>query len=278
MFGIHVHKGAKSTDLVNDVEKALAANWRCCQIYTHGPLSYNQNKFDFERMKLMALSMPMYVHATHFSKPWKGKAAAIEHIREQRRVASKIGALGLVVHLPKDTTDVVADIMPQIAARDSSLCPIILEMPAMRAADGITYESAAKLNALCDKLIVKCGNSIDWGLCIDTAHLWAGSVSMKHYAETVAYFAELKYPGLVKLFHLNGNKLPIGGNKDIHIIVGTAEDQIWRGVAYADSGLKAIFEFCRLHCIPIILEINRGEEHEVQAVNMQLTKWFKELE
>lgn len=280
MFGIHVHKNDHDS-IETAIEYSIAAGWRCGQIYTHGPKSYSINKINITRLAELGESFPLYVHGTYF-QPWNGEAKNIAHVKANMTTCQAIGAHGLVVHLPKRPVESIVAIMPAITTNASAKCPIILEMPSMHADPTKTYETPQKINTLIKEIealstareLRTPSDKIHFGICIDTSHVWAAGVSMRYYEETCNFFSAIDKPDKIKLIHLNGTKIDFNGGKDTHIIFGTAEDKIWHGISWEHSGVRAVVEFCKRYNCPIILEINRGEDHLIVEANRILAAGF----
>lgn len=68
------------------------------------------------------------------------------------------------------------------------------------------------------------------------------------------------------MFHLNGSSSALGSGKDKHEIAGGPDDLIWGGTNYDCSGVMAVVEYAKAHKIPIICEINRGSEENVNKL------------
>lgn len=277
MFGIHVHKGKYKTTAdaikksniwsINDSKKSKIIP--TVQIYTHGPRGYNNvNIGNDEIIKLINdTGLQVYVHSTYYSIPWKGSEKALSHINDQYKICEEIGAKGLVLHLPKNTPEVVAKFVP-----NHPNVQTILEMTSVKPDDRKSYESPEKLNNLID--ILENAGAKNYGICIDTSHIWAAGQNVKSKAFMDDYFKKLKYPHKIVLIHLNGSSIPLNGHKDTHIIPFTKDDKIWSGTPYNKSGVSSVVDFCKIWNVPIIMEINRGEDEEVKGIYKVLAKHF----
>lgn len=106
-----------------------------------------------------------------------------------------------------------------------------------------------------------------YGLCIDTAHIWASGVDISSLEKASAWLAELEkvhsiIPPHAIVFHLNDNKHPLGSGKDHHAPVFHGE--VWG--QYIDnrekSGLVAFLDYARRYNVPTILERKGWEPAE----------------
>ena len=69
----------------------------------------------------------------------------MNHLIDQFNTADQMNADGLVLHLPKNTPEIVAKYVAQIPRHTT---PLILEMPSMHAHETSTYETPKKINNL----------------------------------------------------------------------------------------------------------------------------------
>lgn len=262
MYGIHIHKESSPSLHIRIEEES--DRWTAAQIYTHGPRSYNKNNISERDIARVSRNLQLYVHSTHFSKPWKGKENAIGHIKDQMNVAKAIGAKGLVVHLPKDEPQVIEEHLPKILGE----IPIILEMTSAKSDPEKTYETPEKLNRLTQRLSKYEG----WSYCIDTSHIWAAGQNVKTKEFMDDWFSRISEPHRIQLIHLNGSSVPFNCGKDTHIIPFTSEDKIWHGIPYNRSGVKSVVEFAKKMNIPVIMEINRGDVKDIDMMQVLLKR------
>lgn len=264
MYGVHIHKYNSKKEnkekIINgNLEKSLlhaTKKWTCAQIFTHGPRTMNINEFDEKMIKHVATMIPIYSHASYLTHPWKSDKSH-KHLKDQLNLCKKMGLKGLVVHLPKDKPDVVVQAMKIINDKD---IPLILEMTSV-SPNANTYETPEKLNYLINELD-RIGN-INYGICIDTSHVWAAGQDMKYYNDVKKWLNKIT-SNRITLFHLNGTTIPLGGHKDVHSVPFSSDDLIWGDVKYNDSGFKAIQEFAYIHNIPIIMEV-KGNTDKVHS-------------
>lgn len=219
---------------------------------------------------------------------------------------------GLVVHLPKATSEHVANVLKH--RTHDEVC-VLLENHAYKPDEG-SYELPSKLNKLTDLLIKS--NVPNWGYCIDTAHLF---VQISRVDRDLGYKIETR-KGMerwlvelspetrsrIKAWHLNGSMNPASSYDDKHAIPvfglnhllepipnptgkakaaelekGYCKDYMWGDLmmraeikkegldrnlrdqleALTDSSLIPVLKHAIEHDIPVILEINRGNETDV---------------
>jgi len=267
MIGIHINKGNYKT--LHESLEHESKRWKVAQIITHGPQSMKINKIDSKQIKQIVkeCNIQLWVHSSYLSVPWKGKISAINHIHEQAKVAHECGATGLVVHLPREPFECVMEWMPSI---NNNNIPIILEMPSAKPEKSY-YESPEKINKLIECL-KQIKPKLNFGICIDTSHIWAANTSTRTYQEASNFLKKLKHIQYISLIHLNGSNIPLGGGRDVHIIPGANDDVIWGNIAYEDSGLRAFVEFSKYYNIPMVMEINRGTAEEIDTIHKLLVQ------
>jgi endonuclease IV len=289
-FGIHVSKTSKidgktSISMTKALELEMKRfNLNSAQIFTHGPRNASPNKMDCSSVRSLIKDMDasLYVHGSYLSVGlWnvldKGKKLTLNHVLDIMHSACMIDALGVVIHLSKKPVetikkcmDLVQQGLEDIKVEYSCNIPmLLLESPAMKPGKW-TYESPEKLNNLCDAL----KENTDWGLCIDTAHLWSGGVDLSKPDSWDKWVGELTdlARSKIKLIHLNGAlESTFGTGKDIHIIPFSEEDAIWgkSKKSVNNSSFKSIIDFCIANDIDVISEINRGDKKDsIEYINI----------
>ena len=275
MLGIHVSKLSKTDnkavskelhDAVRDDVELLGIN--AVQIFTYGPQYYVRNNINYDLMKEVTKDVDLTVHSAYVTTSiWRvnrenkntpDSKKRISMVYSQLKSCSEIGAWGLVIHITKVKAEVIAETMKILKpyAKKSGV-KILLEMTASKSTHNTTYETPEKLN----HLITLIGPLEDWfGICVDSAHIWAAGVDIQSYANMKDWFDSLAFKKKILLFHLNGNSSARFSGKDKHEIVFGPDDKIWHGIKPNNSGVKAIVEFCNEYSIPMICEINRGSD------------------
>lgn len=281
MLGIHVSKTShfmpsskNILDAINVSVKEFDIN--TAQIFTHGPRNKTKNKIDHEELNEFRLKndFTIVVHSTYLTNPWKitndnkesGRSIAdINHLTEQLDACREIGAIGLVVHLPKKSIDVdeiyeTMSILQKYVVKSKVM--LLLEIEA--APNEISFGNAENLNLLCAELNELKSTKNWWGICIDTAHLWACNVDIRTKSKAFNWFKSLDKTVLdrIELVHLNGSYVEFGSNKDKHYVAGGAHDKIWKNEDLTKNGCSVFLKFCKKRNIPVICEINKGTYKE----------------
>jgi endonuclease IV len=265
-MGLHVFKGK---DMIRSIGLAMKTHksLKTVQIFTHGPRNLARVKLDYDGIRALSDVVSIYVHSSYITNPW-GKHG-FDHTIDQFDSTQKIGGKGVVLHIPKiKTADVVAPVK-QLAdiLRDKKLRPkIILEMKAVKSHATMSYESPEKINRLCEALAAAGLTPNEAGICIDTAHIYAGGADIRSYAAGIHYLRSLKHHDWICLIHLNGNEYDATKRAgDKHAVPLSKEDFIWKGMKYKDTGCRAFIEYAMHNSIDYILEVK--DHHTDEQVN-----------
>lgn len=244
----------------------------CTQIFTHGPRKYAANNINREDIsKLASKKFPIYCHTCYFCLPWTDDPKRLVLCESEMKAASECDAVGVVIHLPIDTTDNIYKKMIKITSLAVKYKVLaIIEPPARKTRVGLTFESTHVINELTEKLL-KLPN---WKWCLDTAHIWSTGSNIRSYTSAKNWLSELKYPQTIELFHLNGSHRACGSSIDKHAVPfldsGTeGPDQLWGNFENLNmSGGYAFIRYAKKHKINIILESNFGTDEEIlEAIN-----------
>lgn len=318
--GIHVAKSSKIKNTAyKSMEDAIKAETQllglnAVQIFTSGPRNFKRNEMNYQKIKKYCDDEKINIstHGTYVSVGiWKinhkNKNAAeatkqIDHIIDLARSAKQLGGLGVVIHLPKRVPEEIVETL-EVLSENKELSKlqnsgdgvlIVLEMPASKP-DDKTYETADKLNHLCQLIHSNKNILIKWCLCIDTSHQWSCGIKMDEPHTWNAWLSDLSdfTRNKIKIIHLNGNSSSnFGRGKDVHEIIMSPSDGIWNHLMSAEmsdfikengkeiikenndffthlsntelkklkeSSLYAIILFAKTRSIPLILEVNRGD-------------------
>jgi endonuclease IV len=265
-MGMHV---AKKKNMAASITAAInELNLTAVQIFTHGPRNQRASKMDYKLVKEAAKEIHLYIHSSYPTNPWNGKPEIFAHTMNQFTTAAQVGAIGVVLHIPKILPKEVAETTKAIVDRIKALginVKVILEMKAVKPGDK-SYESPQKIDALIDELKALELEPTNVVICIDTAHIYAGKACIRTYDEGKTYLAALKYPEWIGLIHLNGNEYDSKKRAgDKHAVPFDASDKIWKGLKYSESGCRAFIEWAKEKKIDCILEIKDHHTHgEVQ--------------
>jgi endonuclease IV len=240
------------------------------QIFTHGPQSLTKIDNDYSKIQSVSANISMYVHSSYLTNPWNGKAYVIKHTIEQFESSQALNSKGVVLHIPKLEPPQVAKPIKMLADKlnEKKLLTnqrIILEMKAVKNHETQSYESPDKINRLIEALMSENLTSASVGICIDTAHIYAGSANIQTYDEGVKYCKDLKYPEWIVLIHLNGNMYSNTRAGDKHAMPLDMDDKIWGEKKYINSGCRAFIEFAKLRNIDFIVEITHHTEKQIKA-------------
>lgn len=107
------------------------------------------------------------------------------------------------------------------------------------------------------------------GICVDTAHIWAGGHDISTQELVTNYFEQFnQIIGLKHLdcIHLNDSLKPCGSRVDRHMDIGRGQ--------IGTEGLKAIVHFANKQNIPCILETPQKEQSWVDEINL-VKQWVK---
>jgi deoxyribonuclease-4 len=105
------------------------------------------------------------------------------------------------------------------------------------------------------------------GICIDTAHLFAGGYAVHEEAGLEAFIEQLKTLGLLQrigLVHLNDSKTPFGVRRDQHENPGDGL------IGY--DGLARVVRHPALAHVPFVLEVPGADGHGPDLENMAVVK------
>jgi endonuclease IV len=301
MIGVHVSKISKVLDDPNKKRKtmtlaiksdAMNLNIGAVQIFTHGPANTRKNKMNYKSIKEYCSdkNINLYVHSSwsvdESNKATGKPAAAISHFIDQMESCDAVGALGLVVHLPKKEPQVIINTFKVIAPLLKKYnTPVLLEMTSVKPDDEKTYETPKKINRL-TKMILKNFPKLTWGWVPDTAHLWGAGIEIDEIKIMTKWLKNLAHPELVKLVHLNGGSIEtFGTGKDKHKVVFGDEDDIWNptfdgekvydSIQASKSSLAVLSAFTKKYNIDCICEINRGGYDEITFSIETLKKIFE---
>lgn len=257
-MGIHIFKKNDICESIMSARNEYPLN--AIQIFTHGPRNIKKNDHNYALVRLLTNGMSVYVHSSYPTNPWNGKDYIFKHTIDQFASSRQIKARGVVLHMPKISPEHVVESVKTLAValNKKGLLDeqkIILEMKAVKQHATQSYESPEKINRLIEVLLDKKLSPKNVGICIDTAHIYAGQASIRSYADGLAYVNGLLYPEWISLIHLNGNEYDANVRAgDKHAIPFDEKDFIWKGVSYAESGCRAFIEFAQSRNINFIVE------------------------
>jgi len=261
-MGIHVAKGA---DLAKSLRFAMGYGLASAQIFTHGPQSMSKVKYNADEVReVIESGLRVYVHSTYMTTVWRDLEHDMCHAIAQFEAADEIGALGVVIHLPKMESDRIAfgvSELVKVRKEKGLKAKIILEMKALTSHRTQSYETPRKIMDLVAEMLKYGICSDDVGICIDTAHIAAGKAQIRTHEMAQEYLASIDRQWIA-LIHLNGNEYD--GNiraGDKHCLALSEADKIWNSIEYKDSGCRAFVEYAQEFNIDFIMELHcEGKE------------------
>lgn len=274
-IGIHVFK---NKDMVDSIRKAIEElNIKAIQIFTHGPRNFKINKLDYTSIKSVCKGINIYVHSSYPTNPWKNTPESIQSTVEQFASSFSLKSKGVVLHIPKidpvKTAESIQVLVNELKKKKiMNGQKVILEMKAVKSDPLLSYETPEKINRLIEYLKSYNLSHVNVGICIDTAHIYAGGVQITSYKDAVIYCNKIKYPEWICLLHLNGNEYDAKKRAgDKHAIPLDSKDKIWKDTSYKNSGCRAFIEYSKKNNIDVIVEIKN--HHTIE----QVKTFFKNL-
>lgn len=256
VVGVHTSKGKHKKMSSAILQSNAFAPSMATQIFTHGPRNANRNDVDYEAVKIISNIIKIYVHEPYTVHIFKGDENMFELMVDVFRAAASCGSSGVVIHLPRATVATVVTnvcILLSMLAAEQITVPIILETPSNKPHPTMSWESPEKLTRLCAAFQAAGISSAQVGICIDTAHIYAGGAQIATRKDATTYLKALPIEW-VHLFHLNGNEYEYPRAGDKHAIPLSPLDSIWNGKKYEESGCYEFIEWARSFRIPTLFE------------------------
>lgn len=255
-IGAHVSVG---NGLVEALEKVNSLGANCIQIFAGPPLSYAQSKFTdndavFYKKKALELDItPVFIHARYLINLASTKESlrqiSIKTLIGDLIVAEKIGAKGVIVHTGshkglgfKKVLPLVKDSLEKILSQTPASIKLYLEVAS--GGNGKLGSTAEELHELC--VLV---SSKRIGVCLDTAHLFAGGVAFDTDANVAVLSKNIESTigwDEIACMHVNDSKAEFGSFRDKHENLGEG--------FIGKSALKLLLNTKHFNKIPLILE------------------------
>jgi endonuclease IV len=269
----------------------------CCQIFVSGPRSTKMNPMDYDAINKYCKinKINLYVHSNYMSvgifnvnsgnKGTPKSKNSIKTIISQMESCDELGADGFVIHLSKKTPESIIETLKILYPIIKNFnTPLLLESPAKKPDNNLTYETPKKINNLTN-LILKNIPKLKWGWVFDTAHLYSAGIEMNKFHVVKKWLCALKHTKYIKLFHLNGMSLDqFNTGKDIHQVIFGDDDDIWNADCHIDdctsinalkkSSIYLLTQFAKKNDIDCICEINRGSYIQIKFSIETLHKLF----
>ena len=271
MLGPHVSRtwatGGPRPSITDHIEAARAdasshgVDAQVFQIFVAGPRQAKITLAPEERAELReyaaATGRQVVAHGAYTDYPWHGNPAAFKAIQDEIAVCEAAGVFGLVIHLGAPTPD---EILPHLKKFPPSTVLLFLENPHTKP-EKSHYETPEKLARLFEAVRTVDPRLCQFGLCIDTAHLWSSGADIQGFEAAEDWLARFERTGIPAdrvMFHLNDSHDDRGSGLDHHapLLAG----KIWK--KYADcpqkSGLAAFVDYVVRNGCHAVLE--RGAE------------------
>lgn len=306
MFGVHLRRVKRDggdggegqiealTEFISTARIAGLARL-AVQIFLTGPTNYQpafqcNNLDEFDRI-IVREDITVLVHGAFVDNPWGRNFGAIRNIGAEMTLCSKMNYAGLVIHLDSRTGANLDWVMRLLASKVpthiAATVPIFLEVvPISRekavAAPETSFISVAELTALFQKINQLTGRThLQFGLCIDTAHLHASGMALAE-ADAMEDYLSALLP-LVKInesakpllaFHLNDCSTEYGMGRDKHDNLGGG--RVWTGAK--SPAWKTVVQFAKKHDLICILETpTEGHAADLLQVSACITEYISPL-
>ena len=256
LIGAHV---SNAGGLTNAVERGTESGSEAIQIFHQSPRMWRPTAYsdaDFESFRAAFAASPMeqvVIHAVYLincaSREREIRAKSIASLTHALHVGDGIGAAGVVLHAgarkgePHRASMKRAAKAISKALADSGGCPVLLENTAgTQGPLGRDFDELAELLDLLD------GDG-RVGICLDSCHLLASGFDVRTREALDAVVDEFDAKvGLDRLrcLHLNDSKIPLGGNRDRHAVLGEGE--------IGEEGLAVFLSDPRFQDLPTLIE------------------------
>jgi deoxyribonuclease IV len=263
--------------LANAVERGSDAGCDAIQIFHQSPRMWKPTAYsedDFEEFRTAVAESDLQsvvIHAVYLincaSKERATRSKSIASLTHALRVGDEIGADGVVLHAGARKGEPHAPSMRRAAKAvakalaDSDHAPVLLENTA-----GTNGPLGKNFDELADLLELLDGDR-RVGICLDCCHLLASGYEIREPDQLSAVVDEFDAKvGLDRLqvLHVNDSKIPLGGNRDQHAIIGQGE--------LGERGIATFVSEPRFEALPALIETGRAEGHGPGRADVELTK------
>lgn len=208
LLGAHVGSGLGK---VNDQAKDLGAT--AVQIFVGSPMTWSLPKsLVSDTPTTQDWDVSVYVHAAYVCNPAssdpKIRAKTAVYLNQQLEIVARLGAKGLIVHGGHNAGGQISDgiagwveVLDQVELK----APLLIENTAGgNAAPARTLEGWREL-------WIAIGGRPNLGVCIDSAHAFAGGIPLDGLADRI-----IDITGRIDLIHANGTLASFGSGRDKH--------------------------------------------------------------
>lgn len=256
------HMGIDFNNIISSLKEIKKMGGNFCQFFITKHLHKNvskisDNQFNSIKKYLLKNNMKLVIHSSYmlnfaneFNLPPKKISWWINNLINEMKYASKMGAIGCIIHLGKHK-----ELKPErgILNMYKSLKYVINNTPFDIKL--IIETSCGQGTELCYKIpdliyfynLFSSKEKQKIGFCIDTCHIFAAGYKINTNIGILNFFKEIKQIlDKVVLFHLNDSKNKVESHLDRHEILG-------KGFIGLEN-LQIIIKKCYELGIPLILE------------------------
>ena len=234
-------------NLINEERPKNLSMKYAMQIFNIGPRTYNPNNLNRKQIKVLCdkNEIELYSHANYLinlSVVNKINSSTIYVLKLELDKAAECGAKGVVVHVAKCTADELKAVIELLDSKLNLSVPIILEAKASK-----PYSVLNDIDGIIeiDKYLHRYPHR--WGICIDTAHLWAYGNNLRdptQLDEILNKLAECKH---IYLMHFNDSSNELGSGKDKHA-------NLCDGEIFTKPLVDTVLKWCIKNDVTIIFE------------------------
>jgi deoxyribonuclease IV len=263
--------------LAKAVERGTDAGCDAIQIFHQSPRMWKPTAYsddDFSEFRDAFADSELesvVIHAVYLincaSKERATRSKSIASLTHALRVGDEIGAAGVVLHAgarkgePHDPSMKRAAKAIAKALSDSDRAPVLLENTAgTQGPLGRNFDELAGLIDLLD-------GDRRVGVCLDCCHLFASGYEIrapKQLASVIDEFDAKVGLSRLRCLHVNDSKIPLGGNRDQHAIIGEGE--------LGERGIATFVSEPRFDQLPALIETGRAEGQGPGRADVELTK------
>jgi deoxyribonuclease-4 len=263
--------------LARAVERGVDTRSDAIQIFHQSPRMWKPTNYsadDFEEFRAAFEDSDLesvVIHAVYLincaSKERLTRRRSIASLTHALRVGDAIGAAGVVLHAGARKGEPHGSSMKRAAKAiakaldDSDRCPVFLENTA-----GTQGPLGRNFDELADLLDLLDGDP-RVGVCLDSCHLLASGYEIREPEQLAGVVDEFEAKvglGRLHCLHVNDSKIPLGGNRDQHAIIGEGE--------LGERGIATFVSEPRFDDLPALIETGRDAGHGPGRADVELVK------
>ena len=270
LLGAHI---SAAGGLLKMLAKAKQLGCNCVQIFASNPRSWQGQPITEKEAKIFKTKQIEYgveeliIHAIYLVNLGSPKKEvyekSIQALKNDLLSATRLGVKKIVVHPGSDLGEPGGEERLLKALRKlekeipSGGCFLLEGMSGTKNSLG----NLATLGSLCKELGKK------FGVCLDSAHLWASGYALDTEVGFNKLIKDLKKYNLyscVKCIHLNDSKKLCGSHRDMH-------ENLGKGFI-TSQGLSNMLNYNKFKLLPFIIETPGFENQGPDKKNMQIMK------